>query len=470
MSQKRKPRFLAFRSSTTFIQAAIAIAIFSIVPVFPFALEERANIPHDQVQKWMAVLLAVYGAGLLAASPIAGWIADNTRTRRLPLLWGLLALTGATVMLCLGRNIAVLVIGRLLQGIAAAVVWSVGLALLVDTVGNDKVGQSMGIVSLAMSLGILLAPLLGGIVYDRGGYYSVFAMGFGMLALDIVLRLVMIEKKVAGHYLDNAVNGDNVHQSPAIHEIVSNPGGVDEEIGPDRPNTFAVLTPSASALRPSMLGGYIQRLPPVLQLLKYPRLLVALIATLVQATLTTSLDTTLPLYTRETFHFGSTGAGLIFLAIVIPTMSSPFVGSMSDKYGPKWIAAAGFILACPFLVLLRLSTEDSIKDIVIFCVFLAFLGFSLTLQMTPTMAEITYVLVEMENTKPGRFGKNGAFAQGYGLFNVAFSGGTLVGPLWSGFLKDAAGWGTMAWSLGLLSFITSVPVLFYTGGKLRKQR
>lgn len=65
-----------------------------------------------------------------------------------------------------------LVIGRLLQGISAAVVWAVGLALLVDTVGKDEIGKSMGIISVATSAAVFLAPLLGGIVYDRGGYYA----------------------------------------------------------------------------------------------------------------------------------------------------------------------------------------------------------------------------------------------------------------------------------------------------------
>lgn len=75
-------------------------------------------------------------------------------------------------MLCIGSSITVLVIGRLLQGISAAVVWVVGLALLVDTVGKDGIGQSMGIIGVATSAGVFLAPLLGGIVYDKGGYYA----------------------------------------------------------------------------------------------------------------------------------------------------------------------------------------------------------------------------------------------------------------------------------------------------------
>jgi MFS family permease len=40
---------------------------------------------------------------------------------------GLAALLGSTFMLCFGRTEAVLIIARVLQGISAAVVWTVGM-------------------------------------------------------------------------------------------------------------------------------------------------------------------------------------------------------------------------------------------------------------------------------------------------------------------------------------------------------
>lgn len=81
---------------------------------------------------------------MLVGSPLAGWFADNTGSRRLPLLIGLLALAGATLLLCLSRTVALLVLGRILQGLSAAVVWTVGLALMVDTVGQAAIGEMMG--------------------------------------------------------------------------------------------------------------------------------------------------------------------------------------------------------------------------------------------------------------------------------------------------------------------------------------
>ncbi len=74
----------------------------------------------------------------------AGWIADRTSSRQLPFLSGLAALLGATVLLGFGSSIAVLVIARVLQGISAAVVWTVGLAMVLDTVGPENLGKTIG--------------------------------------------------------------------------------------------------------------------------------------------------------------------------------------------------------------------------------------------------------------------------------------------------------------------------------------
>lgn len=93
-----------------------------IVPVIPFAIQTRSHVEADRVQYWVSVLVAIYGASLLAFSPICGWLADRGASRRSPLLLGLVALLGSTVMLNVGDSVAILIVGRILQGASAAVV------------------------------------------------------------------------------------------------------------------------------------------------------------------------------------------------------------------------------------------------------------------------------------------------------------------------------------------------------------
>jgi MFS family permease len=212
-SKSKPPPFLEFRSSTVFIVAVVCLAVFTdillyglIVPVIPFSLSAQAGVPEDQVQHWTAILLACYNAALFVGSPIAGFYADHTSSRRWPFLLGLIALCASTLLLCLGKTVAILAVGRILQGLSAAIVWSVGLALLVDTVGRD-IGYAMGYVNIAMSVGLLISPIIGGAVYAAAGYYAVYYIAFAVIFCDIALRLVMIEKRVARQWLRDDGSG-----------------------------------------------------------------------------------------------------------------------------------------------------------------------------------------------------------------------------------------------------------------------
>ena len=454
------PVFLSIRSSYWFILSTICIAVFTdiflyglIVPVLPFALTDRAAIPAQDVQHWISVLLAVYGAALLALSPICGWFADKSSSRRLPLLFGLLALGGATILLCLGRSIAALVVGRLLQGFSAAVVWTVGLALLVDTVGQAGIGQAMGYISLAISLAILVGPLLGGIVYGRAGYYPVYYMAFALILVDILLRLLLVEKKVAAKWVvDETQENENRKESEAGNERVVPPE--------TSPKQDLEVTPEEGAFPRTK----ISRLPPIVTLLASRRLDAALWGCMIQGAIMTAFDSVVPLRVKNLWGWDSTGAGLIFLAIIIPSFTAPIIGRYSDRHGPRWFTVLGFVLGCPVLTLLRFVDHNSLRQKVLLCALLVLLGIVLNMALTPLMAEITYVVAAKEKKNPGLYGEKGAYAQAYGLFNTAFAAGTLIGPIWGGFVLQKAGWATMTWTLGLLSVVSALPAVIWTGG------
>lgn len=232
---------------------------------------------------------------------VFGWIADHTKSRRSPLLVGLLALAGATVLLCLGRTIGLLVVGRLLQGLSAAMVWSVGLALLVDTVGQKNIGEIMGYITISLTCAVLAGPLLGGVVYEEASYYAVFAMCFGLIGLDVFLRLVMIEKKVAARWeprhddVQDASPGPQSTRKSLEHRPTqggpSNIGQPDvsaESPAGQRDTKEASSIPGQEESSPATETH--SRLPPVLTLLKSRRLLAALWCVFVQSLVIASFE------------------------------------------------------------------------------------------------------------------------------------------------------------------------------------
>ncbi|ORY82070.1 major facilitator superfamily domain-containing protein [Protomyces lactucae-debilis] len=432
-----KPFLFALRSNEKFIIFTCSIAVFTdlalygiLVPVLPFALETRYSIAADSVQLKVSGSLAAYAAGLLAFCGPVGWLSDKTSSRRPLFLLGLIALVAATLMLMLSRSFALLIAARILQGASAAVVWVVCLALLVDTVGHERIGQTMGIVSISLALALGISPLIGGALYEAAGYYSVYYFSFGLLALDIFLRLVMIEK-------------------PRINTTLQ------------EPTEGQIIQPVARRK---------SRVPTLLKLLKYPRLLVGCWIGLVAAIIFTAFDTVLPLELLDLFGFDALQSGAMFCCLVLPTViAAPIAGWWIDKRGPKIITLIGILLEIVFLVLLRLPNKTSPRtgQLVLFVVILCLNGLACNLFIPSSLVEIALVVEEEERRNPGQFGKGGAYAQAYALYNISFSLGTLIGPLAAAALRERYGFGTMCWVLSLFC-VVSLPVTFlYCGGDWR---
>lgn len=287
----------------------------------------------------------------------------------------------ATVLLCVGTSVYLVIISRLLQGLSTAAVYSIGLALLVDTVGRDEVGQWMGFALSSSSIGLVVSPVLGGLVYSQAGYYAVFVMILGIIAIDIVLRLVAIEKKVAAKWISPAAsngngngNGNNGYATfPGYpnHRHESNVHS-DDVSSNEQTNQNGVSRGIDTRSEQSKKKKF--QMPTTIILLKSPRLVTAVYGVFVQVAILASFDTLLPLFVKQTFDWGPFQAGLVFLNIAIPALAGPLAGRLSDNYGPRWIAISGFLLTVPPLVLMRLVKENTQQDVLLLCGLLVLTG------------------------------------------------------------------------------------------------
>ncbi|PYI02767.1 MFS amine transporter [Aspergillus sclerotiicarbonarius CBS 121057] len=451
------PWKLGFRSSRAFVISVVAIAVFTdvfiygmIVPILPIVLKTRVTVPEDELQTWMSIMLAAFGGGIFFGSPIFGYFADRSTSRQLPFLIGLLALAGTTIVFWFAETVSSLVIARSLQGLSAAVVWTVGLALVVDTVGKDQVGAAMGYVSMALTVGTVFGPFIGGIMLSRLGYHSVFVLAIGLIVLDISLRLVMIERKSASKWIESDEGGE-------AEGLLSGAAG-------EHGTGYAAITENDGAGQTSapvgepLSSGRTTSMPGIVRLMCSGELLVVLMATVVDAIIWSAFDTVLPLYVMKTFGWGSFEIGLCFLPLFAPSFLSPWVGDAVDRWGPLRVAFLGFLLDFPTLLLFQLVARNTIQDQVLLYVFLCFAGVASTLQMVSLMTEVSNVTERYEREFPGIFGKQGGTAQAYGLFNVAWSGGQVLGPLVAGLLVERAGWTTMVTVLGAVSGGMSVVI------------
>ena len=227
----------------------------------------------------------------------------------------------------------------------------------------------MGFVLSGMNLGALIAPFLAGAIYDSLGYYAVWIVCLVVVAFDFVLRLIMVEKKTAERWMAKGV--DNSNPSRAEEEtdrLIPEESSSDRisyssasETGHREQASYETSESSSLLQIPSKPRGswFRRNFPAMTILLGSPRIRAAVYGCFTHTTLISSFDAVLPLFVKRTFSYTSTGAGLVFLAITIPSTLGTAIGALSDRYGTRTVSLLGFTLTTPSLALMGLVTDDS---------------------------------------------------------------------------------------------------------------
>ncbi|TFY93123.1 MFS transporter [Pseudomonas nabeulensis] len=134
------------------------------------------------------VVLA-YLLAITAVIVSAGALGDRLGRRRL-LLSGLLLFAVACGLCGVAPTLEWLVSARILQGLGAAVMMSMALAMVGDTVTKDRTGRVMGWLGTMSAVGTAMGPSVGGVLLGMWGWHALFLVGMplGLLAAVLAYR------------------------------------------------------------------------------------------------------------------------------------------------------------------------------------------------------------------------------------------------------------------------------------------
>ncbi|KAJ5672671.1 hypothetical protein N7507_001798 [Penicillium longicatenatum] len=462
VSPQNRPWLVQFRSSESFTVFVVTIAILTdslmynlIVPVMPKALVVDIGVKEQHVQKWVSLMQGAYGGALLSAALPLGFFADRYHSRKLPFILGLLGLALSTGLFMIAKSPIVLVVARGLQGLSAATPFVVGLALIANTVGPNRLGEAMGHATAGMTLGSLIGPIIGGLSYDNFGYKGTFYIPIGLICLDMLLRLAILEHSDATHSSPEPTSSSLDPESQAYNTFPASSSHANPE-----ENTRAPLL--AQSLPQKSLND-VSNLSPLLFLLGLPRLQCGIFGCIVICSILSALEATLPLYVMEIFHWTATRSGLIFLPMTLPSLGGSLVGKIIDKFGARIPTAIAFLTSAVALGCLRFVTVDNSSNHWLLVGLLIVFGFTCLGVQIGLMTEIFRVISETEESHPQVFGVSSAISQGYGLYTMASAAGLLIGPLLGGSLKNAIGWGGLTLSLASVCTLAAVLILCLNG-------
>lgn len=341
----------------------VDMLVYSImVPVLPIYAQELGASTAA-----IGLLFAVYAVGLVLATPVLGMLSDRFGRRR-PMLIGSAGLVVSTVLFALAETFPLLVTARFVQGVAAAAVWTAGVALVAEVTEPRNLGKVMGVVMTFMSVGLILGPPVGGFLEHWGNHSTPF----------IVVTGVAVVSGIVQYFL--------------IHD-------------PERAEDPGELTPFGTLLADPVMRGTI-------------------IAVFLASTALSMLEPILPLDLTTRLLAGPLAIGLVFGAATLANgAASPFVGALSDRYpgGRRKLMAVGLVGAGVLMPLLILP--DSVFLVgALLAVFAIAYGFVLV----PALPELADVA---QNNGVGYAAVYGAFNVAYSL---GMAVGPLVGGIGAG--------------------------------------
>jgi MFS family permease len=144
-----------------------------------------------------AVLVVMNVAYAFSAYP-AGWLSDRVN-RWAVFAVGAALLIAADLVLAFGSSIAVVGVGIALWGLHMGFTQGLLAALVADSSRAEQRGTAFGVFNLVTGLALLVASVLAGVLWDRGGPQLTFLAGAVLTAVAGVIALALYSlKKIDG--------------------------------------------------------------------------------------------------------------------------------------------------------------------------------------------------------------------------------------------------------------------------------
>ncbi|KAI8881999.1 MFS general substrate transporter [Backusella circina FSU 941] len=425
-------RWARARRANISVAIVVAFTLFTdmifygvILPTLPIIVLERLKGDSTMV----GFLFGSSAIGLILSTPIFAIISDRYQNRRYPMLGGMVGLVLSTLGYATANSYSVLVLSRIAQGMAGGASWSLGLSLLADVYPTNKLGVVMGSVLAANTLGFAGGPAVGGLLFDYGGFEAPFYFCAALAVVNFFAIAWLAEPDHSGKSSEAAVAAAREDDVETISEPTETTPLVNNTNKQDKQLTMV-------------------------DLLLNKRVIACVICVMVSSSVFSGIEPTLSVYLLKEYNASASLIGVIIMSMVIPAFLSPLVGHLSDTMGRHPIVASGMILTaliCPVIAIQYSSIYMVIVPLVI-------LGLSNPLTMTPLLPEMGEVVKEMGGA---------AYAQAYAIYNMSYSAGMFIGPMFAGLIMDYYNFRVLMYVFGISLLICS-PIIMDWSAVYRK--
>ena len=334
----RTPTLALAGLSTSVLLASLGTSVSNVA--LP-TLAQTFGATFQQVQ-WIVL------AYLLAITTLVvsvGRLGDMIGKRRL-LISGLVIFTTASVACGLAENLSFLIAARVIQGLGAAIMMVMGIALVAEALPKERTGSAMGLLGTMSAVGTALGPTLGGALISSFGWPFIYFINapLGLAAIGLLYRSLPKDVCRPGPARSSFDFMGTILLAAmlATYSLAMTSGGV----------SFDFVSLGMLAAAATFLGIFVWTETRVSSPLINPAvfrtpglsvgfLMSAMVTTVVMATLVVG-----PFYLSQALGLDTAQVGLVMsCGPLVAALSGIPAGKVVDRYGADNVRMAGLVTA-----------------------------------------------------------------------------------------------------------------------------
>ena len=328
-------------SGVVIVGVIMSILDTTIVNVALDTLSRDLHSSLDTIQ-WVST---GYLLALAIVIPLAGWMSERFGSKR---VWMVsIALFGAGSALCgLAPSAGTLIFFRILQGFGGGMILPVGMTILAQTAGPQRLGRVMSVVGVPMLLGPILGPVIGGLIVDNASWRWIFYVNVPIAALALYLATRILRPDAGRADAGRLDWVGAALLSPGLAGMVFGLSETESHGGVGHPIAFGPIL--AGFLLVALFVLHARRAPRPLidvNLFRSAQFTAAAATTLLIGAALFGAMLILPLYYQVDRGESALTAGLLMAPQGIgAALAMPFAGRLTDRLGGGRVVLVGSVV------------------------------------------------------------------------------------------------------------------------------
>ena len=257
----------------------------------------------------LGVVLAAFSLAQFVGAPIAGRLSDRVG-RKPVLVAGALLYSASYLIYAFAPSVSMILVSRVVGGLGASKL-SAAFAYVADTSAPSERAKAIGLLGVALGMGFIFGPPIGGLLADAGGNLLLGLVSMAVSGLNALLILTLLAEP------SREAKADSQASVFGYRQLV------------------AALTISGLGVLLLMFFAYSFGF--------------------------SNLQATFILLGKEHFGMSKSGTGFVlgYVGVLTAFVQGLLVGPLSRRFGERALARYGMMLVAPSLALLPFATNTA---------------------------------------------------------------------------------------------------------------